>query len=371
MKLKIGIIGAGGMLAYHVPGFLSADAEIVAIADVSLDSAKRAAGKHGIPNAYGDAAEMLAKHPDLDGVSVITPNRYHKQLAILALEAGKHVFCEKPPALNAAEVEEMKAAAEKAGKRLMFNFNNRARPESFAMMDYLRSGEVGRINSAQAKWIRRTGIPGLGGWFTNKSLSGGGPLIDLLHMVDLALYFMDYPEPAYVLAQTFNDFINDKSFKGPWGIPDVADGVTDVENAAHGFVTFKTGQVLSLQISWAEMIRREEVSVTFQGQKAGGMLQRLFGADGVDETSIDKAEIYVQEHGRSVNKEIVVKPDPAMGRERSAKNFILAIQGLEAPLNTVEQALSLMKIVDATYESARSGKPVAIAPSACCCGSGC
>ena len=162
----------------------------------------------------------------------------------------------------------MKTAAEKSGKQLMFNFNNRARPESFAMMDYIRNGTVGRINSAQAKWIRRTGIPGVSGWFTQKALSGGGALIDLLHMLDLALYFMGYPEPEYVLAQTFNDFIHDKSFKGPWGIPDVANGVTDVESAAHGFVKFKSGQVLSLQTSWAEMVKREEVSVVFQGQKA-------------------------------------------------------------------------------------------------------
>ena len=178
----------------------------------------------------------------------------------------------------------MKEAAENAGKTLMFNFNNRARPESYALREYIDAGEVGAINSAQAKWIRRTGIPGFGGWFTNKELSGGGPLIDLLHMVDLALYYMDYPQPSCVLAQTFDDFIQDKKFKGPWGIPDVADGVTDVESAAHGFVRFQTGQVLSFQISWAEMNeKREEVSVTFQGKKAGGMIRRLFGADGLDE----------------------------------------------------------------------------------------
>ena len=103
----------------------------------------------------------------------------------------------------------------------------------------------------------------------NKEMSGGGPLIDLLHMVDLALYYMDYPNPSHVLAQTFNDFIEDKGFKGPWGIPDVAEGVTDVESAAHGFVSVSNWAGFELQISWAEMNKREEVSVTFQGKKAG------------------------------------------------------------------------------------------------------
>ena len=252
------------MLQYHAAGFRAGGADLIAICDMNEVAAKRAAEKYQVPHVFSDSAKMLSELTDLDAISIITPNRTHCPLAIQVLEAGKHVFCEKPPALNATEVNEMKLASEKAGKTLMFNFNNRARPESYALRRYIEAGEVGQINAAQAKWIRRTGIPGFGGWFTNKEMSGGGPLIDLLHMVDLALFYMDYPNPAHVLAQTFDDFIEDKGFKGPWGIPDVADGVTDVESAAHGFVTFDTGQVLSFQISWAEMNKREEVSVTFQ-----------------------------------------------------------------------------------------------------------
>ena len=171
---------------------------------------------------------------------------------------------------------------------------------------------------------------------------------------------MGYPEPEYVMAQTFSDFIQDKGFKGPWGIPDVVKGVTDVENACHGMIKFKSGQVVSLQISWAEMIKREEVSVTFQGTKAGGLVQRLFGIDGLDNTAIDACELYVQENGRSVNRSIVVPPDESMGRLRSAANFIKTVEGTEAPLNTPDQAVALMKIIDATYKSATSGKPVKI-----------
>ena len=357
--MNIGIIGAGGMVQYHVEGFKRAGAAIIGIADVRKAAAEDTAKLYDIPNVFGDVAELLAMD-DLDAVSIIVPNKFHAPLAIQALEAGKHVFCEKPPALKAAQVKEMIAAAEKAGKVLMFNFNNRARPDCAAVMEYIKEGSVGRINAAQAKWIRRTGIPGFGGWFTTRELSGGGPLIDLLHMVDLALYYMGYPEPEHVLAQTFTDFIGDKAFKGPWGIPDVEGGVTDVESACHGFVKFDTGQVLSFQISWAEMVKREEVSVVFQGQKAGGMVQRLFAIDGVDETSTDKAELYVQEHGNSVNRDIITEVDPAMGRVRSAANFVRALEGKEAPLNSMHEALKLMKIIDAAYESAETGKPVSL-----------
>ncbi|TSA30324.1 MAG: gfo/Idh/MocA family oxidoreductase [Verrucomicrobiaceae bacterium] len=360
MSIKVGIIGAGGMVQYHIPGFLSAGAEIVAIADSNPVAAEAAGARYGISRTYTDAAEMLTRQPEIDAVSVILPNKFHKPVSMLALQAGKHVFCEKPPALTTAEAQELKTCAEKAGKVLMFNFNNRARPESSAMMDYIRDGTVGGINSAQAKWIRRAGIPGFGGWFTTKALSGGGPLIDLLHMVDLAYYFMGCPEPEYVLARTFDDFITDKTFKGPWGIPDVVDGVTDVESAAHGFVKFKTGQALSFQASWAEMVEREEASVVFQGRKAGAAIRRLFSRDGLDDGAIDSAELFTHEHGRPVNRRLIVESDPSMGRRRSAANFIRSIEGTEKPLNSPDQAVSLMKIIDAAYESSRSGKPVEI-----------
>ncbi len=360
MSIKVGVIGAGGMASYHIPGMRSAGAEVTAIADVNRAAAERVASQFNIADVFEGAGAMLKARPDLDAVSIITPNKFHCPLTLQALAAGKHVFCEKPPALNAAEVRRMKDAAARRKRILMFNFNNRARPESYAMRQYIEAGEIGRINSAQALWIRRTGIPGFGGWFTQKAMSGGGPVIDLLHMIDLALYLMDFPEPRWVLAQTFDDFISDTSFKGPWGIPDVEKGVTDVESASHGFVRFQTGQVLFLRNSWAEMNKREEVSVTFQGQKAGGTIRRLFGRDGLDDTALDECELYVQEHGHSVNRSILVPPDPTMGRLRSAANFIHTLAGREKPLNTPDQALTLMKIIDAVYASAARGRPVEV-----------
>ncbi len=348
------------MLQYHAAGFQKAGAEIVAVADPAPGAAVKAAERWGISRSFESVESMLSDCPELDAISIIVPNKFHASLSMQCLKAGKHVFCEKPPALHAAEVEKMIAAADAAGKKLMFNFNNRARPESVAMKAYIDAGVVGTINAAEAKWVRRTGIPGFGGWFTNKELSGGGPLIDLLHMIDLAMYFMGYPEPAHVLANTFDNFIKDNNFKGPWGIPDRADGVTDVESAAHGFVTFKTGQVLSLSVSWAAMIEREQASVIFQGASAGGKVQRLFRADGLDDTAIDSCELYVQENGNSVNRSIVVPECFDMGRIDSAKNFIEAIEGRAEPLNKPIEALRLMQIIDAIYESAATAAPVSI-----------
>jgi predicted dehydrogenase len=359
-RIKIGIVGAGGMAFYHYEGFTKAGAEVIAMADSDRDRAGAFAKPRGIAGVYGNLGEMLEKCPSLDAVSIITPNKFHKPLTIEALERGKHVYCEKPPALNAAEMEAMLAASKKAGKRLMFDFNNRARPEAQALMGYIRSGRTGTINSAQAFWIRRAGIPGFGGWFTTRALSGGGPVIDLPHMLDLALYFMGYPEPDYLLGTAFYDFMDNSAFKGPWGIPDTANGVTDVESSCHAMVTFKTGQSLMIRSSWAEFNERETVSVTFQGTRAGGKVERLFGIDGIDETSVDTCRLFTEEFGSQVDLDIKTEKDEHMGRVANAANFVRSLAGAAEPLNTPEEALRLMKIIDAMYESASSKKPVRI-----------
>jgi predicted dehydrogenase len=179
-------------------------------------------------------------------------------------------------------------------------------------------------------------------------------------MFDLALYFMGYPEPEYIMGAAYYDFMGNKAFKGPWGIPDLKDGVSDVESSCHAMITFKTGQSLMIRCSWAEMNEREVVSVTFQGQKAGGKIERLFDIDGLDGTSIDKCTIFTEEYGNQVDMDVKVEKDVEMGRISMAANFVDSIAGKAKPLNTPEEALILMKIVDGIYESAAAGKPVKV-----------
>lgn len=357
MDIEIGIVGAGGMASYHCKGFALSGAKVVCVADSNKQKAVSFAKEHGIVHTASSLTEMLKRFPTLDAVSIVTPNKFHAPLAIEALQGGKHVYCEKPPARNATEMQAMFDAAKLSGKTLMFGFNNRARPDSQAMATYLQEGIVGRVNSAQATWIRRAGIPGFGGWFTDKDLSGGGPVIDLLHMIDLALYFMGFPKPKCVLASTFNDFMGNPLFKGPWGIAD-GTGAMDVETSAHAMVTFEDGQSLMIRNSWAEMNEREVVSVVFQGSKAGGKIERIFERDGYDETSIDSCRLYTEEFGKQVNREIITEKDETMGRLANASNFVESLMGKAKPLNTPEEALTLMRVTDAIYESARTKNSV-------------
>lgn len=365
-KLVAGIIGAGNISPFHIRGYLEANVKLKAIVDIIKKRGEEKAQEYKIEKVFTDYKKMLVECPEIDIVSVCVPNYLHAQITIDCLNAGKHVLCEKPPALNGKQVLEMKKTAEKKDRILMFDFNNRARQDVQALMSHIKNGEFGRVNSAQAKWTRRHGIPGFGGWFTQKALAGGGPVIDLLHMMDLALYFMEYPEPEWVLAQTFNDFSNNADFKGPWGFPDVEGGKVDVETSSHAFVKFKTGQVLFARNSWAEMNKFvENFGVTLQGTKAGAKLNTLVETYGDDfmaaEANADNTcEIYTMEHGHPIDKKIKIDPDPKMGRELSIKHFVNAVLGKEEPLNTPQQAVILMKIIDALYKSAQTGQPIKI-----------
>ena len=350
---RVGLIGAGAMAEYHVLGFREAGAEITAIADQNPERGKTFSEKWGFPGEYfNDLDSMMKAHPEIQAVSVITPNKFHHPLVIEALNRKLHVFCEKPPALNAVQMREMADCAKKNRRTLMFDLNNRARLDSQHIKKLICEGEIGRINSAQATWMRRTGIPGFGGWFTTKAIAGGGPLIDLLHMIDLALWFMDYPEPEYVLAQTFNDFIDNPDFQGSWGGIVSPKGVTDVESACHGFIRFKTGQVLTIHNSWAELVKEEDTFVALQGTKTGVKIRSV--------NNHNSCELYSQEKGISTDKSLRFQHDHDMGRTHAPENFIRSLNRETEALTHAEEAVKLMKLIDAVYLSASSGKPVRI-----------
>jgi predicted dehydrogenase len=359
MTLKIAIIGAGAMLKYQAKGFQLAGAEMNCIADPNAQIAKQAAEAYGIPSVFESAEEMIATASNrFDAVSILTPPAYHKHLTVLALGSGKHVFCEKPPAMNAAEVSTMIEAAKKLNRHLMFDFNNRFRPESQEIIRRVRADFFGRINSAQAIWVRRSGIPAAGSWFTNRAISGGGALIDLLHMIDLSLYFMGYPDPRYVLSQSFTDFMDDPTRRSAYGVANGND-VVDVESATHAIITFETGQILHCRCSWAEMVKEERCFVSFQGQKAGAEVSRLYRHNG-GETVTGTYEIYSQQNGESVDERPEVPFDGTMGRVAAARNFVEATLDKAEPLVDSSEAYKLMRIIDAIYLSAREKRPVKI-----------
>ncbi|MCL4509377.1 MAG: Gfo/Idh/MocA family oxidoreductase, partial [Chloroflexi bacterium] len=200
--IGVGVIGVGTIAEMnHLPGYQrQSDVRIVAVADINGERAKTVAAKFGAPHAYTDYRELLA-NPEIQAVSVCTPNFQHAPVSIDALKAGKHVLSEKPPALSTAEAREVKATAEAARRTYMVCLNHRFRPEVQLLKRYVEAGEFGEIYLAKTSMLRRRGSPG--GWFAQKKLSGGGALIDIgVHMLDVARYVLGNPKPTQVLGIT-------------------------------------------------------------------------------------------------------------------------------------------------------------------------
>ena len=132
-KVRIGIIGCGGIANNkHKPSLKKVEqVEMVAFCDIIEERAQKAAKEYGVPGAkvYTDYRELL-QDKSIDVVHVLTPNRDHSYITVDALEAGKHVMCEKPMAINTAEAQKMIDAAKRTGKKLTIGYQNRFRPDS-------------------------------------------------------------------------------------------------------------------------------------------------------------------------------------------------------------------------------------------------
>lgn len=341
-SLKVGVIGLG-MGSGHVRGFQShPNAEVVAVADVDKNKLDSKGEELGIEKRYLDPKKMI-KEEKLDIVSVAVPNKFHKPLTIAALQAGCHVLCEKPMAMNTKEAEEMLAVAKKCKKRLMINFSFRFNPQSFALKKEVESGILGEIYYARTVWLRRRGMPGFGGWFGQKKLAGGGPVIDLgVHRLDLALWLMDYPKPVYVMANTFDHIASAAAKK--------AGKFFDVEDMGVASIKFANGAMLSLEASWAGNTKKNEEMET-----------RLFGSEGglrqfnVGEGYQFDAELYVDRDGRQYDMHLHPPVPEAKGAMHHLVDCILEKKPNTA---TAEEGVTVMKILDAIYKSSKTGKPV-------------
>ena len=342
-KLKVGVIGLG-MGGAHINGFRThPDVEVVAVADSDPTRLEQRGKKEfNIPNCYLSAEEMLKKEK-LDVVSVVTPNKFHRPLTIAALEAGAHVLCEKPMAMNAKEARDMNAAAKKAKKRLMINFSFRFSPQSYAMKREVESGILGEIYFARTVWHRRRGLPGFGGWFGQKALSGGGPLIDLgVHRLDLALWLMGYPKPAWAISGTYNPIAT--------RLAKEQNKKYDVEDFAAAMIKFQNGAILELEASWAANIKEREHMETRLLGKKGGLLQR-----NLNEGYEFDAEFFIESNGCQYDMKL---HPPVPAAHCSMYHFADSILNNKPNIATGEEGLVVMEILDAIYKSAKEGKPV-------------
>ena len=269
--VKVGIIGCGGIAnGKHMPSLSKLkNVQMVAFCDIILEKAEEAAKKYGVEGAkvYEDYKELL-KDPEIEVVHVCTPNREHSFITIDALEAGKHVMCEKPMAKTYAEGLKMVETAKKTGKKLTIGYQGRQRQDSQYLKRACTNGDLGEIYFAKANARRRRAVP-TWGVFLNEEEQGGGPLIDIgTHALDLTLWTMNNYKPKMVVGNVYHKLANDTETGNAWG--DWDPEKFTVEDSAFGFITMEDGATIELEASWAlNTLEVEEATTTLCGTKAG------------------------------------------------------------------------------------------------------
>ena len=353
-KLKVGIIGCGGIAnGKHMPAIKKAGmADMVAFCDLIEERATKAAKEFGSETAtvYTDYKELLKE--DLDAVYVCTPNRSHAMISVDALQADKHVMCEKPMALNYEEACSMIEAAKETGKILTIGYQNRYRPDSQYLKMECEDDVLGDIYYAKAKAIRRRAVPNWG-VFLNEFEQGGGPLIDIgTHALDLTLWTMNNYKPKYAVGTVYhklNQDVDQGNAFGPWNPEEFS-----VEDSAFGFIVMENGATIKIEASWAlNTLDVLEANTTLCGTKAGADMQDGLRINGVKH-----------------DKQFVIKPQLGAGgvafyegKDSSPEVieqvvFANAILGKGELTVLPEQAAVVTRILDAIYESAKTGKPV-------------
>jgi predicted dehydrogenase len=352
--LRVGVVGLGYAGEQHTKGFAQLpNVKVVALAGLEEDRLHQLAQKYSVPDRHRDYQELVSRS-DLDIVSVCVPNYLHAPVTIAALESGKHVLCEKPLARSYAEAESMVVAAERANRVLQVAFNHRARGDVQVLKRYLEGGRLGDLYHVKASWMRRSGIPGIGSWFTNKEMAGGGPLIDLgVHVLDLALFLLGEPRVATVSAATYAK-LGPQGRGGYAGSDKMMTGSSyEVEDLATAFIRLSGGATLLLEASWA-----------VYGSAGDDFGVSLYGTEGGAEIKVenynwqDTLRIYTDVAG--VSAEVHPKLFQGEGHMEVVRNFVTAVRSGDWAQHTGAEGLYRTRIIDACYASAIQGREVVL-----------
>ena len=353
--VRIGIIGCGGIAnGKHMPSLsVIPNVEMVAFCDIIIEKAEAAAKKYGTPDAkvYTDYKELL-KDESIEVVHVLTPNKEHAEISIDALHAGKHVMCEKPMAKTAADARRMVEAAKETGKKLTIGYQHRQKPQSQFAKTIIDNGELGEIYYANCLATRRRGTPNWG-VFLNEEEQGGGPIIDIAtHSLDLTLYLMNNYEPECVLGKTHKK-IEHPEAGNIWGDNGVS--TTPLEEAAVAFIRMKNGATIMLETSWALNIANPigEGNCRLAGTKAGLEIN-----GGLKINKVELGRQVVTDVDLSAGGVAFYSGASATPPVVEAQDWIDSVINDHDPIVLPHEALVVSKILEAIYESSKTGKPV-------------
>lgn len=350
-KKQIAIIGCGTIAnSAHIPAYLKNDGcEIKYFCDIIPERADEMVKKYGCGKAVYDHHEIL-DDPELDAVSVCTPNRAHTEIAINFLRAGKDVLCEKPAARVYEQAVEMQKVQHETGKILNIGVVNRFNTGVNYIKKLIDNGELGEVYHVYVSFRSHRSIPGLGGAFTTKEIAGGGALIDWgVHFLDIVMYCCGDPTPLTASGKAFCKLGKDMenyTYTSMWAGPPKYDGVYDVDDSVTAFIR-TAGPTITLNGAWAQNIFEDEMFIDFMGDKAGIRLQ--YGAD---------FKLYTAKDG--MLEEISPRFQTTPMFENEINGFLADLDSREKLPSHIDNAVLTSKIMQAIYDSSETGKEIDI-----------
>ncbi len=344
-KLRVGFVGAGGIAGAHARRYADMkDVEMVAASDVNAAGLSTFQEKYQIPRVYKDWQSMLKKEK-LDAVSICTPNFLHYKPTLDALNAGCHVLCEKPLAMNATEGKKMVATAKKKRRQLVIAFQHRFDGKTQVIRRAYEEGFFGKVMYVKVQALRRRGIPNWG-VFGRKDLQGGGPLIDIgVHALEMAHYASGSPEPLSATGQCWTYMGNKPSnVVSQW--PNWDHKTYTVEDLAVGTIRCKGGTIIHIESAFCAHIP-DGGTMNFQimGEKGGATL--------------NPTALFHDHAGIMMNStpSFIPKRDGFDYKMRHFVDVCLYGKKTEAP---GEHGLMVQKMLDGIYASSEKGKEVSI-----------
>ncbi len=356
MSFGLGMIGCGNIGAVHAAAARRAGIPIVGAWDIVESRAQACASKFSCTAA--PSLDRLLAMNGIDAVVVAVPTDRHCECACAALRAGKCVLLEKPMALSRAQCDEILAAAAASAGRLQMGFVCRGSPTARVVKEWIDAGRFGEIYHIKASLYRRRGIPGLGGWFTTKKHSGGGPLIDLgVHVIDLALHLAGHPKVERVSGVTWSKFgtpISDYKFTSMWAGPPKLEGTFDVEDGATALLRCGGGLTIEVNVTWAANIPEGSTKdgISVWGTRAGTFFD-VFGKE---------VTIATEEQGMLVDIKPQFDATNPMDQawDEQYRHFTDLVTKKKTPFATGAQGRALQAVIDAIYESSKQNREVEV-----------
>ena len=350
--VRVGVIGTGQIGKHHLNNYQNIPAaEVVAVADIDEAEAQRVAEHFDIPNVTTDFRQLLARD-DIDAVDVCLHNNFHMPVTVAALEAGKHVYCEKPMAGAYRDAVRMLETAAATGKQLSIQLNDLFSNETKAAQTIIEAGELGKIYHARSTGHRRRGRPYVDGYgsptFVQKENSAGGALYDMgVYHIAQMLFLIGNPTVERISGKTYQETaIDPQRF---------ANSGYNVEELGLGFVRLAGGLTLDIIESWAVHMGSFEGSSIF-GSKGGVRLNPFSFYRSLGDLDLDASASL---DGFSWRLHNVRENGDAY--DSSQEHWIAGLQGRVSLLPAAEIALNTMLISEGIYLSDRLGREVTAA----------